>query len=155
MLFNGEYYYHLDAKNRLVIPGRIRDLVDVTKEGAGWYLVPGYEGTISLYTPKSFEGLAGGQRAELFRIKDIRDYDRLHFALSAYVEMDRLGRILIPEVMLKRSGIGRDVAILGVRDHVELWDKPRWETFLEEKLASYDEMARKALESAREDERGR
>ena len=152
LLFTGEYCYHLDAKNRLVIPGRIRDLVDVQKEGEGWYLVPGFDGTISLYTPATFESLAGRQKAELFHLKNVRDYDRLHFALSAHAQADRLGRILVPETMLRRVGIGADVAIVGVRDHVEIWDRARWEKFVEGSFGTYDNLAREAYETAREDE---
>jgi len=151
VLFTGEFYYHLDAKNRLVIPGKIRDGVDVTVEGQGWYLVPGFDSTISFYTPTTFERLAGDRQAELFSLKNVRDYDRLHFALSAHVEADRLGRVLIPETMLKRTGIGSDVAIVGVRDHLELWDRARWEQFVNGNFASHDEMARDAFNTARQE----
>lgn len=155
VIFTGEFYYHLDAKNRLVIPGRIRDRVNVMEEGEGWYLVPGYDGTISLYTPATFERLAGEHKAELFRLKNVRDYDRLHFALSARVEMDRLGRVLVPEVMLRRSGIGKDLAIVGVGDHVEICDQGRWDKFVAENFAAHDELARKAYQAEVEDSRER
>jgi len=154
VIFTGEFYYHLDAKNRLVIPGRIRDRVNVMEEGEGWYLVPGYDGSISLYTPATFERLAGERKAELFRLKNVRDYDRLHFALSARVEMDRLGRVLVPEIMLRRSGIGKDVAIVGVGDHVEVSDRKRWDAFVADNFAAHDELAQKAYQAEVEDRRG-
>jgi MraZ protein len=153
LLFSGEFYYHLDAKNRLVIPGRIRDRVNLQQEGEGWYLVPGFDGTISLYTQATFEGLAARRKAELFRLKNVRDYDRLHFALSAHAEMDRMGRILIPEIMLRRTGIGKDVAIVGVRDHMEVWDRAKWEAFVSANFAEYDRLATSAYESEQEDGR--
>ena len=153
MLLTGEYTSRLDAKNRLVIPSKVREQVNVQAEGAGWYLVPGFDGTISLYTPSAFEKLAGRDKAELFRLEDVRAYDRLHFALSAHAETDRLGRLLVPEVTLRRAGIGKDVVIIGVRDHLEVWDAPRWEAFVATKLGQYDEMARKAYETEREDRR--
>ncbi len=151
MLFTGEYSYRLDAKNRLVIPGKVREKVDVQEQGSGWYLVPGFDGTISLYTPVTFEEMADRKKAELFRLKDVRDYDRLHFALSAHVEMDRLGRILIPETMLGRTGVGKDVAVVGVRDHLEIWDQAKWSAFVEAKFSAYDDMAKAAHETERED----
>jgi MraZ protein len=155
VIFTGEYFYHLDTKNRLVVPGKIRDRVNAQTEGVGWYLVPGFDGTISVYTPVAFEQLAGREQAELFRLKDVRNYGRLHFALSAHVEMDRLGRILVPEVMLRRTGIGKDVAIVGVRDHLEIWDQGKWEAFVEANFSAYDEMARSAYEAEQEDLRKR
>ena len=151
MLFTGEFSYHLDAKNRLVVPGKIRDAINVQTEGSGWYLVPGHDGTISLYTPATFEQLAARHKVELFRLKDIRSYDRLQFALSAHVEMDRLGRILIPEVTLRRTGIGKDVTIVGVRDHLEVWDRAKWETFVGQNFSAYDKLAENALKVEQED----
>jgi MraZ protein len=153
LIFTGEYSYHLDAKNRMVIPGRVRDAVNIQAEGAGWYLVPGFDGTLSLYTPATFERLAEHEKAELFRLKDIRDYGRLHFALSAHVETDRLGRILIPEIMLRRTGIGKDVAIVGVKDHLEVWDRAKWEAFVGHSFAAYDELAKQAYDAERNDGR--
>ena len=154
VIFTGEYSYRLDAKNRLVIPAQIRDGVNVQQEGQGWYLVPGFSGTISLYTPTTFERLAGEQQAELFRLKNIRDYERLHFALSAHVETDRLGRVLIPDVMLRRTQIGNEVCIIGVRDHLEVWDQVRWNQFVSENFAAHDEMAVSAYETKRNETRG-
>ena len=153
MLFSGEYYYHLDAKNRLVVPGKIRERINVQIEGSGWHLVPGFDGTISMFTPARFEELAARQKAELFRLKDVRSYDRLHFGLSAQVEMDRLGRILVPEIMLRRAGIDKDLAIIGVRDHLEIWAKDRWDEFVRTNYAQYDDMASKAYETERNDAR--
>ncbi len=154
MIFTGEFSYRLDAKNRLVIPAQVRDGVDIQQEGQGWYLVPGFSGTISLYTPAMFERLAGEQQAELFRLKNIRDYERLHFALSARVDMDRLGRILIPDVMLRRARIGKEVSIIGVRDHLEIWDQARWDEFVNGSFAAHDDMALSAYETKRNETRG-
>lgn len=153
MLLTGETISRLDAKNRLVIPSKTRDQINVQLEGSGWYMVPGFDGTISLYTPTAFERLASGDKAELFRLKSIRDYDRLHFPLSAHAEMDRLGRILIPETMLKRTGIGKDVAVVGVKDHLEIWQAEKWAAFVDENFAAHDDLAREAYEAEQEDRR--
>ena len=153
MLLTGEYSSRLDAKNRLVIPSKVRDRIDVQVEGAGWYIVPGFDGTISLYTPSTFERLANRDKAELFRLDDVRAFDRLHFPLSSHAEMDRLGRILVPEVTLRRTGIGKDVVIVGVRDHLEVWAAEKWEAFLSAKFSQHDELARKAYDTELEDRR--
>lgn len=152
MLFTGEYSYHLDSKNRLVVPRKIRDRVlhEVREQGLGWYLVPGFDGTISLYTPATFERLASDQQAEMFRLRDIRNYDRLHFGLSSHAEMDGTGRIRIPDVMLRRAGIGKDVAIVGVGDHLEIWDQGRWDAYVGQNFAAYDDMAERAFRTRRE-----
>lgn len=147
MLFTGHSFCRLDNKNRLVIPGRIRDLVNVQEQGSGWFLVPGYDNTITVYTPKVFEELANNERVEMFRLSNVRNYTRLHFALSHHVEMDRLGRVLIPEWLLQRTSIGADLAVLGVKNHLEIWSRKTWEKFVDENFGEYDEMARSAYET--------
>ena len=143
----------LDSKNRVVIPRKVRDRIDIQTEGIGWYLVPGYDGTISLYTPATFQQLAAEHKAERFRQQNIRTFDRLYYGLSDHVEMDRLGRILIPGTMLRRTGMGRDLTIVGVRDHLEIWDKAKWEQFVADHFADYEEIAHSAYETEREDAR--
>jgi len=61
--------------------------------------------------------------------------------------------VLVPETTLRRAGIGKDVVVIGVRDHLEVWDAAKWEAFVAAKLGQYDEMARKAYETELEDRR--
>ena len=60
--------------------------------------------------------------------------------------MDGQGRIRIPERLKKYAQLDRDVMLLGVHDHAEIWDSSTWEQFLEKHTADFDEMARKAFE---------
>jgi MraZ protein len=47
--------------------------------------------------------------------------------MASRIEWDKQGRILFPEKFLKRSGVGKDVTLLGVRDHLEVWARADWE----------------------------
>jgi MraZ protein len=47
--------------------------------------------------------------------------------MTCRVEMDKQGRILLPDKSLKRSNIQKEVTLLGVRDHLELWNRADWE----------------------------
>ena len=58
-----------------------------------------------------------------FTKKSHRDYIRARLSSSEEVEVDKMGRIQIPAVLLRKYQIGKDVVVIGVNDHIELWDK--------------------------------
>jgi MraZ protein len=56
----------------------------------------------------------------------------LHFALASRVEPDGQGRLLLPQKILRRAGIQKEVTLIGVRDHLEVWNRADWEARIEE-----------------------
>ncbi|HYW80959.1 MAG TPA: hypothetical protein VE890_15365, partial [Thermoguttaceae bacterium] len=77
--------------------------------------------------------------------KDVRAYMRLFFARAAQVEIDGQGRIRIPQELADLAKLSKEVLLLGVQDHMELWAADRWETYLSAKQPHYDEIAEAAL----------
>ncbi len=59
--------------------------------------------------------------------------------------MDRSGRILIPDRLLVFAGLKQEVVMIGVRDHLELWDAERWQNYLAQNAARFDSVAEAAL----------
>ncbi|MDP6380684.1 MAG: hypothetical protein QF662_04990 [Phycisphaerae bacterium] len=149
VIFTGEYFHALDSKNRLTIPARLREIVNPAVDGYGFYAVPGFEGVLSLYTPRAYTELAGESSPKLFAVRDVRDWRRLQFGLTVYVEVDQLGRVLIPSRTLQHAKVGKNVAIIGVQDHIEVWKRDQWEEFVEQNLASQERLAESALEKER------
>jgi MraZ protein len=66
-------------------------------------------------------------------------YERVNFALAGRVELDRQGRVLIADKMLKRAQLTEQVMMVGVRDHLELWDVEQWGRFVNEHLAMHEQ----------------
>jgi MraZ protein len=148
----GEYFHAVDEKFRLTIPVKLREAINAEVEGPGFYAVQGFDGVLSLYTPKRFRRMTPPLDAKLMAVPEVRDFSRLRYGLTEKVEVDRLGRVLMSEPALRRAGITKDVAIVGVRDHIEIWDRTKWETFVAEKLGKHDELAQAALRA--EQQRG-
>ena len=65
----------------------------------------------------------------------------MNLGLASKIEMDKQGRVLFPDKILKRSGIGKEVTLVGNRDHLELWDRSQWETERERLSARREEIA--------------
>jgi MraZ protein len=121
MVFSGFYEHAIDEKNRLAIPAKFRSKAALEGESSSFVLVPGKpETSIWIYPERRFEELAARRDSSLIPEEDQLEFDQMFFPLAEHVDLDSQGRMLIPERMLAMAGLGREVVICGVRDHVEI-----------------------------------
>jgi MraZ protein len=157
MLLTGTYSRTLDDKKRLTLPKRVREQLGQVGDssqrsesgGLGGldvlFVSPGPDQCLWLYTQAGLEGLAEkldqspatGAEAMVFR--------RLYFAQTESVEVDRAGRILIPERLVQLGALKHEVTLIGVRDHLELWDAERWQQYLAQNAPRFDAVAEGAF----------
>jgi transcriptional regulator MraZ len=71
-------------------------------------------------------------------------FDQMHFSMASRIEWDKQGRILLPDKLLKRSGIGKDITLLGARNHLEMWNREDWNTRRDALLANRREISLRA-----------
>jgi MraZ protein len=69
------------------------------------------------------------------------EFRRLFFSSVSQVQLDGQGRMPVAANLRAIAGIQRDVALIGVGDHLELWDRETWRAYQEKKVAEYQEMA--------------
>jgi MraZ protein len=143
MLLTGTYPRTLDDKGRLALPKRIRDLL---KEPTTLFVTPGQDQSLWLYTEADLERLAARLDEAPATDAEARVFRRLYFAQTESVDIDKAGRMLIPERLSQFAGLKKDVALIGVRDHLELWDAARWNSFVNDNAARFDTVAEKAFE---------
>jgi MraZ protein len=143
VLFTGEYEHTLDAKNRVSIPSRFRQSLS-TQAGGNVYLVFGPNKKLWLYPDRYYEELVSRYPAELIPDEQILRYEQITFGLARLLELDKTGRIILPDKMIQRSGLGKEVVIIGVRDHLELWNKAEWEQYVENGLSEHNQMLTRA-----------
>ncbi len=147
MLFTGTYPRSLDDKQRLALPKRLRDALG-SAPNAPLYITPGTDGSLALYTEEAFTRL-GQQLAQASPVaQDTRAFSRLFYAQAEAVEVDSQGRIRIPQQLGQLAGLQREVMLLGVRDHMELWDKSRWDDYLNQRQPHYDQLAENAFDES-------
>jgi MraZ protein len=126
--FNGEYRLAVDDKHRVLFPADARAQVNPEVHGSKFVLIIGpNQQAIWLYPEKTFERMATQLTSSLVPDKTQADLERLIFGRSVTVEPDKAGRLLLPDLQMKRTGIVKDVALLGARDRFELWPYDRWE----------------------------
>jgi MraZ protein len=140
MALTGTHLRTLDEKRRLAVPKRVKD--DFAEEPLDSLIIaPGTEKSLVVYSPKGFDQFA----ARLSGAPEHQRYLRLFYASAERVEFDSQSRIRIPDRLADYAGLKRDVYLLGVQDHAELWDKEAWDTFMATHTPEFDQLALRAM----------
>jgi MraZ protein len=146
MLLTGTFARAIDEKLRVAIPKPLREALGEAAKGV-LYLAPGTDGSLALYTESSLAEMAGRLAKSSPNGQDVRTYSRLFYARCQSVEMDSQGRVRIPTELAQLAGLGKEGVLVGVQDHLELWDRKRWNDYLAERQGKFDEFAENAFQS--------
>jgi MraZ protein len=98
-----------------------------------------------LYPEESFSQLADRLSAGSPTAPESRDFSRLFFAAARRLEVDGQGRVRIPAELAAHAGLTKEAVLVGVRQHMELWDHERWAVYVREKTPQYDTLAAAAF----------
>jgi MraZ protein len=120
-MFLGQFRHTLDNKNRLTIPSRYRDLL---AEGA--YVTRGFDGNLIVYTASTFHAISRQASETSVTNQAARQLKRLLFSNADFIEVDRAGRILIPDFLRESADLENEVVLAGMGDHFEIWSPERW-----------------------------
>ena len=120
-MFLGEHQHNLDAKGRITLPARFRELL-----GTDAVLSKGKDGCLSLHRREEYEVIAAGQRELMKRGETERTMARSLFAGATSVVPDAQGRIAIPPTLRTYAHLEKGVVVSGVYDYIEIWDAERF-----------------------------
>jgi MraZ protein len=144
LLLTGEYQHVVDNKNRVLISNKLRSQIDADEHGNNFYLVLGANGILCLYPEKYFEQIALAVAPGTTAPDEAVAFERISFALAGKVELDGQGRLLLNERLRKRAGLEDHITLIGVRDHIELWNSKSWEQYLSDHMAQYQKQMSQA-----------
>ena len=148
LLLTGEYEHVVDGKSRVLISNKLRSQIDADEHGSNFYLVLGANGILCLYPERYFEQIALASSPGTTAPDESVAFERISFALASRVELDGQGRLLLNEKLRKRAGLKDNVTLLGVRDHIELWNSKDWEQYLTDHMAEYQKQMLQARQVA-------
>ena len=117
----GQYVHSLDIKGRLTIPSRYRAALD-----AGAYITQGFDRNLMVWAKITFEQIS--YRVSQGSITDptSRLLRRFIYSSGDALDMDRAGRILIPEFLRQVAQLDSEVVVVGVGDYFEIWSPSLW-----------------------------
>jgi MraZ protein len=145
MLLTGTFYRSVDEKLRIAIPKPLRDALG-DKTGSVLYLTPGTDGSLALYPEGMLAELAARLSASSPTAEDVRAFSRLFYARAQAVDLDSQGRVRIPQELFELAGLDKEAVLIGVQDHLELWERGRWERYMLARQAEFDQIAAAAFD---------
>lgn len=135
----------MDDKQRVAIPKKWRDLLGEQ----ALYAAPGMEGAVAIYPEQGFLRLGQQLEGHSPTARDVLAFSRMFYAQAESLDVDAQGRIRLPQALSQLAKLEREVVLLGVRDHIEVWDKDRWTQYLSDQQKQYDQIAEKAFQPAK------
>lgn len=142
MAFAGIYPRVMDEKRRVAIPKPLREGFEKPTPKK-LIVTPGSFDCLWILTPARFEQWGARLLEHREDVSELAAYRRMFYARAEVVELDRQFRILIPDRLLERGKIGNEVSLIGVYDHIQLWDPQRWAEYERAHEGQFDATAEK------------
>ena len=141
MPFYGEYTYSIDEKKRLAIPPKFRKVL-----GKKAVITKGLDQCLFLYPEREWGILAKKLSKLPLSQSDARGFARLMLTGAMEVEIDNLGRILIPDYLKEYARLKKKVVIAGVYNRIEIWDEKIWKEYKEKTEKEVGDIAERLKE---------
>ena len=121
-MFMGEYNHSIDAKGRLIIPSKFRDML-----GDEFVVTKGLEGCLFVFEKYEFESFMDKLNEKSDLEAKVRKIKRFFISGAQEIEPDKQGRMLVPPTLREYAGLEKEVVFAGVGGHIEIWDKSKWD----------------------------
>ena len=136
-MFFGTFKHNLDSKNRLVVPSKFRSNL-----GSSFlYVMKGYDGALEVYKQETFDALIERTNALAYNDPEARAFMRLRLPSVVEIEVDSHGRIALPTSLVAEYNISKDVVVIGLNDHFEIWSLGAWEAYQSEIKGDFEAIA--------------
>ena len=122
MLFMGEYNHSIDAKGRVIVPSKFRE-----KLGDQFIVTKGFDGCLWVFPNSEWEEFSGKLASLPVARKETRNITRFFLAGATEAQVDKMGRILIPQVLRDYAKLDAEAVLTGNGSKVEIWNKESWE----------------------------
>lgn len=132
----GEFEHSIDTKGRLIVPSKLREQL-----GDKFVVTRGLDGCLFGYPQTEWEKLEEKLDQMPLAKKDARSFVRFFYSAATECEIDKQGRINIPNTLRKHASLEKNCVIIGVSTRIEIWDKKRWDDFSEETEENFDDIA--------------
>lgn len=140
-MFMGEFQHNLDTKGRVIVPAKFRDGL-----GQSFVLTRGLDQCLFAYPLDEWKILEEKLKKLPLTKKDARAFIRFFFSGAVECEIDKQGRINIPSPLRSYADLDKECVVIGVSNRIELWDKDKWTTYVNESEESFTEIAENMMD---------
>lgn len=135
-MFMGEYQHTIDAKGRLIVPSKFRDLL-----GEHFVVTKGLDSCLFIYPPAEWSAFEEKLKQLPLTSSDARKFVRFFFSGALECDLDNQGRIILPPNLRAYAGLKKEIISIGVNNRVEIWDREKWKDYNEEENFISQELA--------------
>ena len=135
-MFMGEYNHTIDAKGRLIVPAKFREIL-----GDNFIVTKGLDGCLFVYPNDEWTRFEEKLKSLPLTNKNARQFTRFFLAGAAACEGDKKGRKLLPQVLREFASLEKDVVLVGVASRIEIWSRERWDESMNTYDGDMDEVA--------------
>lgn len=123
-MFIGEYKLSMDAKGRVAVPVKFRSNLT-----SGAVITRGLDNSLFLYPKKEWEQIAAKLATLPLAQANSRAFSRLMLAGAFEAEIDKQGRMVIPDYLRVFGNLGKRIVAAGLYNRIEIWDEQAWESY--------------------------
>jgi MraZ protein len=135
----GEFTHTIDEKNRISLPSKFRQFM-----GKKIVITPGLDQCLFAFTQKEWEKIAGRLSENSSMLSsDMRSFSRYMFGGASEVEVDSIGRVLVPDFLKERANLKNNVVWIGVKNRLEIWNEKSWTDYKRQVEKEADGLAEK------------
>ena len=135
-MFIGEYNHSIDEKKRLSLPAKFRKEL-----GNRVVVTRGFDNCLVVYSPKKWEMVMEELKKISSNRAEGRMFSRFILGGAVEVELDKLGRALIPDYLKDYAGLKKDTIVCGLSDKLEIWDVEKWGSYKKSNEQNLDKLA--------------
>ena len=123
-MFRGSSFHTIDSKGRIIIPARFRDVIKA--DGSYGVMLSRMDGALIAYTYDEWRKIENRILSLAEKSESMRRFRRVFIGGSFDCPCDRQDRILIPQNLREYAGFEKDIVLVGVLDHFEIWSRDSW-----------------------------
>ena len=125
-MFRGSSYHTLDAKGRLIIPARFREVIKA--DGHDSVVVSRMDSCLLAYPFEEWQQLETRIMSQVDKSENMRRFRRVFIGGAHECNCDKQDRILIPPTLREYAGLDKEIVLVGVLDHFEIWSREGWDS---------------------------
>ena len=123
-MFRGSSFHTIDSKGRIIIPARFRDVIKA--DGSYGVMLSRMDGALIAYTYDEWRKIESRILSLAEKSESMRRFRRVFIGGSFECPCDIQDRILIPQNLREYAGFEKDIVLVGVLDHFEIWSRDNW-----------------------------
>lgn len=140
-MFMGEFQHNIDTKGRIIVPSKFREGL-----GDSFVVTRGLDKCLFAYPMDEWKNLEEKLKKLPLTKKDARAFTRFFFSGAVECEVDKQGRINLPQPLRNYAVLEKECVVIGVSDRIEIWANDKWEDYFNDSEESFAEIAENLMD---------